>query len=550
MSKRLYSLFFAIMLSLSAVLPNGITPVFAKADTNVVYSFSAEEEFNNGAIVPIKKNVFTSTDAAAKYIKAQIADTKKRNYVLDVYFFNNSKSPAVLGEEVWEKVVGLSKDSNENRAVKGRGQFRNYTVHTTPTLVEEYAFRELMGRDLKNTDKFVRISPYFDWYSSEENSKKVETKAKNIVRSLNLNGLSTSVKIRKISDWFINNVSYDYSDSGNAMADWPLLYGKGVCCEIANAVAMVAGYAGVDIRYVANDEHAWNIVLDGGVWKSLDVTWNICYGYNEFTLVSRYAFEDSHWLPAEYTSRDFRMSYPLYGDSLEGWRKRLGKWYYYNASGNMVKGWKQVKGKWYFMDSDGVMKTGWLYNNGKWYYLSGSGAMLTGFQTLKDSQGTFKFYFNAKGQMLTGWQKISGKWYYFSAKGHMLTGWQTINYKGKKERFYLNANGSMQVGWKKISNKWYFFDKSSGVMKKWWIQDGGKWYYLNGSGVMLTGWQTIKYKGKNQKFYLKSSGEMATGWQSIKGKKYYFNASGVMLTGKQKIGNRTYTFNADGSLKK
>ena len=479
----------------------------------------------------------TTIDEAVKYLKSQYLNTDYANQIESVYMVTKD-SASYIETELYNELLNFEKNPSEAQRLNAYGQFYQCIASQVTDSSDIKTLEKSLKRNLSSGEKFINVDVWLIYHSSESNFKRVDKRAKEIAKSLNLNGLSTAQKVRKVSDWFINNVEYDYSFSGNGEADNPLLYGKGVCGEIANAVAMVLSNAGVHVRAVESYlqdgvRHAWNIVYDNGYWKSLDICWNINLGYNAYTLVSRYSFDEMHSIHSDYTNRTFLQYHPLYGDSLEGWVKSSGKWYYRNDSGNYVKGWKKIKNKWYYFDSYGVMKTGWLKSSGEWYYLGGDGAMLTGWQVLKDSHGKFWFYLGSDGACRYGWHKISGKWYYFDSNGHMLTGFKNIKYNGKMETFYMDSSGAMKIGWQYINKKWYYFNKTTGVMLKNWqkLEDskGKFWFYFNSNGVMLTGWQTIKYNGKDHKFY--------------------FDGSGHMLTGRQKIDGKWYTFNSDGTLK-
>ena len=68
---------------------------------------------------------------------------------------------------------------------------------------------------------------------------------------------------------------------------------------------------------------------------------------------------------------------------------------------------------------------------------------------------------------------------------------------------------------------------------------------------MQTGWQKIKYKGKEEWFYFDSYGVMQTGWQKItwKGSShwFYFESDGIMQrNGCQTINNKKFCFDSNG----
>ena len=193
-------------------------------------------------------------------------------------------------------------------------------------------------------------------------------------------------------------------------------------------------------------------------------------------------------------------------DTVSGWVKQDGKWYYY-FNGTPATSWRKLGGKWYYFNNSGVMLTGWRQLNGNWYY----------------------FHPGDDGSMATGWKKLDGKWYYFNLgdSGVMQTGWKQLN--GKWYYFNPGDDGSMATGWKKLEGKWYYFNLGdSGVMQTGWKQLDGKWYYFGSDGAMVTGWQRI-----DSKWYYFIPGDngsmVANTTMTIDGKSYTFASSGECL---------------------
>ena len=69
------------------------------------------------------------------------------------------------------------------------------------------------------------------------------------------------------------------------------------------------------------------------------------------------------------------------------------------------------------------------------------------------------------------------------------------------------------------------------------VKDGlyeidGKRYLFSKDGFVQTGWQTVEYQGKQQRFHFQDSGIADTGVKTISGTLYCFDeATAVMLTG-------------------
>ena len=231
-------------------------------------------------------------------------------------------------------------------------------------------------------------------------------------------------------------------------------------------------------NYSNNDEGAENYLHFSG---SGGGSWNDNAGFNLFAFVCE-------------------------KDTVSGWVKQDGKWYYY-FNGTPATSWRKLGGKWYYFNNSGVMLTGWRQLNGNWYY----------------------FHPGDDGSMATGWKKLEGKWYYFNLgdSGVMQTGWKQLN--GNWYYFNPGSDGSMATGWKKLDGKWYYFNLGdSGVMQTGWKQLDGKWYYFGSDGAMVTGWQRI-----DSKWYYFIPGDngsmVANTTMTIDGKSYTFASSGECL---------------------
>lgn len=148
--------------------------------------------------------------------------------------------------------------------------------------------------------------------------------------------------------------------------------------------------------------------------------------------------------------------YAVQGWQLLDWSKGKQDTFYFNSRNEMVTGTATIDGQSYTFDKNGVLVTGQVATKEGW---KGSGHLwrywvkkdnkykyLTGWQKLKDSKGTF--------------------WFYFGSGGYMLYGFQKLKYnKGKSEgTFYFDTNGHMVTGTKKIGKDTYNF-ASNGVLE-------------------------------------------------------------------------------------
>ena len=532
MSKKLRILLMSLLIAFSLLIP--LKPTQVNAAFGKVSSTD---------------NLVTSYEEAGNRMRTYFSDFENTRSAQYFYCrFPKSHDKNVIKEKILEHVYNNTKYPAQVRKITATLHYMSFEPSDVSNTELIKSLDEHFGRKLKSNEKYVYIpvftslgvNPYFNY-------DEVLQKAQKIVDSLQLKGLPAAKKVEKINHWFFQNVRYDRKYRQNGLANEVILHHAGICGNIASAFSLLASLAGLDVRYLANGSHAWNCVLIDGVWKYVDVTWNITeLNEKKYLLCTKGQLGWYHNPYSIYDSPAYLGGYPCYGNHAGGWHRINNVLYYYNSNGTKAKGWVKTGRKWYFLDNKtGAMRVGWLKNNGKWYYLGSSGEMLTYWQTLKDSQGTFRFYLGSDGACRYGWHTISGKKYYFDGMAHMATGFKNIN----KKTYYFGNDGVMRCGWNVISKKWYFFNKDTGVMHRGWLKDKGKWYWLTSTGAMQTGW--LKTGGKW--YFLNESGAMVTGWKTIKYKnknhKFYFNSSGAMVTGKQKINGKWYTFNSDGTLR-
>lgn len=222
-----------------------------------------------------------------------------------------------------------------------------------------------------------------------------------------------------------------------------------------------------------------------------------------------------------------------------GWKKKDGKFYYYDSKGKILTNQKIRE---YYVGKDGVryvnrwkgndfygedgkkipnFKGGWYTIGGKRYYYTARGKKVTGWLRFRGK----KYFLDAQGVMLKGWQKLDGHYYYFSAGkknyGAALKGWQNIG----KKRFYLaEKNGRLQLGWFQVKSKRYYATTGEGVYTG--LRDiDGQTYLFSNKGVMQKGWCTYR---DNKYYCTRNTGAIARGLGSIGGKLYYFDQFGIM----------------------
>lgn len=76
-----------------------------------------------------------------------------------------------------------------------------------------------------------------------------------------------------LHDWLTKNADYDYNYAHYG-PDGVLLAGTGVCDSYAKAYTLLARAAGLQVEYIDNVVHAWNVVKMFDSWYYLDCTWD------------------------------------------------------------------------------------------------------------------------------------------------------------------------------------------------------------------------------------------------------------------------------------
>ena len=112
----------------------------------------------------------------------------------------------------------------------------------------------------------------------------------------------------EIIKWLAANCEYKSSRTSStyATAYSCIVNGEAQCAGYADAFLQTAKACGLDVRYVCNKTHAWNMVKLDGEWYHVDVTWEDCSSdgqlRNEFinrtdAQIKKETFHDT-WSPA------------------------------------------------------------------------------------------------------------------------------------------------------------------------------------------------------------------------------------------------------------
>ncbi|MBO4242772.1 MAG: hypothetical protein J5883_05795, partial [Clostridiales bacterium] len=381
-----------------------------------------------------------------------------------------------------------------------------------------------------------------------------------VLDSLGLDGKTEIQKIYAIHKYMTDNITYDndtlYDESYllKYTAYAALINKTAVCNGYALLFYRMAGEAGINVRYMAGGDHAWNfVVLDGKAYY-LDSTWDAGKDPNRYTyfLTGRNSFEKDHSIYNEYLCL-----FNEYDFSDKNYDAPMGINYFVDNMG-------PVKILSYY--DDGHIKIMWRNNSGS--NIAGYNIYVTG-TDCNFNRSIISSYNSIEVDDLT-----PGVPYLVGVTPYALGYDSQYNVYGKTqflkvtigEGFQMESDGKIWYrdsagneckGWKKIDGKWYYFDTDNGGMKNGLIEINGKTYYLDDfSGYMRTGWVGYPTEwGITNWRYFGSDGAMKLGWFKVKDKWYYAEDNGsdvykgfICGYGFHYIDGNYYFFNVDGSM--
>jgi hypothetical protein len=95
--------------------------------------------------------------------------------------------------------------------------------------------------------------------------------------------MSDLAKEIKIIEWLVENCKYRSEDGWECATAYScIVNGEAQCAGYADAFLQTAKACGLDVRYVYNNFHAWNIVKIDGDWYHVDVTFEDPLGNNGY----------------------------------------------------------------------------------------------------------------------------------------------------------------------------------------------------------------------------------------------------------------------------
>ena len=164
----------------------------------------------------------------------------------------------------------------------------------------------------------------FAWTTTAAQESALTSKVDSVMSSLSLSGKSERNKIKAIHDYICNNVDYDneHVDMG---ADYPLQFsayaamcqGTAVCQGYAILFYRMAKEAGLGVRVVTSEDHAWNIVRIGSVYYNIDTTWDGQDSATYYTWYLKGMRDFNHYYHIReypYYTDEFEAAYPMVTD--------------------------------------------------------------------------------------------------------------------------------------------------------------------------------------------------------------------------------------------
>ena len=260
----------------------------------------------------------------------------------------------------------------------------------------------------------------------------------------------------------------------------------------------------------------------------------------------------------------------VFADSLNGWQKENGKWYYYEEGYKWRTGIQELEGKLWMFDENSALidKVGWQkqtdtwydeydkpHYTDTWYYIRTGGSLARGWTQI----GKTWYWFYDTGEMFSdGTCQIDGKVYMFDENGAMVTksGWYNKTYvdswDGTKTTawFFLNGNGTCKTGWMQSGNTWYYFNEYGRMTTSPMLIDK-KIYCFDKSGAWIkpNGWYSFSYaygaEVSTYWFYFKN-GYGVTGWIQLGNTWYWFDEYGTMVNYPTEVDGKINYFDKSG----
>ena len=140
--------------------------------------------------------------------------------------------------------------------------------YTTPKFVTSGSY--ILGFYVYFTDNPGSLGAWYVYEFTLSGTNALQNKIKSVASSCK--GSTQWNTALNLHDWLTHNMYYDL-DLEFYGAD-SILRGYGVCDSYSKIYLMLCSEAGIPVRRVTNNGHAWNAVRLGGKWYYVDCTWD------------------------------------------------------------------------------------------------------------------------------------------------------------------------------------------------------------------------------------------------------------------------------------
>lgn len=234
--------------------------------------------------------------------------------IFTLFLFNYSYANSVESSEDLKSLIKSSIINYETELNIEYSSSRKNLKNTIKSAIEsvqsenEYVYFVLKSYSYnysyikKNPITFITIK--FSYYETKSESDYVDTKSKEILRTIIKDNMDDFEKEKVIHDWIVNNVTYDTSKKIHSAYSALNSPNKTVCQGYALLTYRMMNNAGIQTIMVPGKgsgvSHLWNMVNINNNWYHLDVTWddpinnqNKLY-YNYFNLTNKEIKKKKH----------------------------------------------------------------------------------------------------------------------------------------------------------------------------------------------------------------------------------------------------------------
>jgi hypothetical protein len=241
-------------------------------------------------------------DSAAAYVREKMLNRE-----------STIKVEVVIGDVEHSKVYDLLFE--RVFAYTSKGNEGDYLDKARDYISGFYAVTEVDGETHWN----ATLLPTYKTTASQE--REVAQTVKTVLGQLDLTNDGEYEKVRKIYDYIVNNVRYDYdhlSDSSYLLqytAYAALIQGKSVCQGYAMLFYLMTHEVGIQSRIITGiangGEHAWNIVKIGSQYYCVDATFaSTSFNQDRYFLKGSMNFTD-HVADEQFKTESFNAEFPV-----------------------------------------------------------------------------------------------------------------------------------------------------------------------------------------------------------------------------------------------